>query len=146
MSKQLELQPGEQVFYRTASSQFARYSAGCLGIFALPFFGLGLVFLLGWGSTLYSDVVITSHRVMLKKSGPFRKRYRSIPLDQIYLVDGFRRFAANATLEAGLVQEMGQRVELDLLDGKTVHITIPRANVFMARLQDAANAEPASRE
>ena len=107
--------------------------------------------LFGWGAAYYSDVVITSRGVMLEKSGLLRNRrgHRSIPLDQIYLygVDG-------ASVTHGMVQRMGNAVtataftqnirwvDLDLLDGKTVRIVVPRTNVFFARLQDAMSAEP----
>ena len=38
-----------------------------VGVFCLPLLGIGLIFLFGWGMAFYSDVVITTQRVMLKK-------------------------------------------------------------------------------
>ena len=154
MSKTIELQPGEQLFYRTASSLGTRIMAHYfLGFVLLPLFGIGIMFLFGWGLAYYSDVAITSRRVMLKKSGLFRNRrgHRSIPLDQIYLYgeDGqsvtqgtAQGFGNVATVTA--VTRTVKWVELDLQDGKTVKIAIPRTNVFLARLQDAMNAEPSA--
>ena len=144
MSKGIELEPGEQVIYRTATPLGMRIMVHYfVGISTVLFFGLGLFFLFGWGFPFYSDAVITTQRVMLRKSGLFRSSagYRSIPLDQIYLSEAWM-----ATITAGdrgvdaAIARSTQRVELDLLDGKTVVITVPRANVFVARLEDAKNA------
>ena len=145
MSKRVDLNPGEEIMYRTRTSASYRfmyhYFAGCL---TAPLFGLGLILLFGWGIAFYSDVLITNQRVMLKKSGLFRgsRGHRSIPLDQIYLSEGWRFVGGGASLEHTLARGI-QRVELDLLDGDTVVISMPRANVFMARLQDAIEASNA---
>ena len=142
MSKRIELNQGEQILYRTATSVGTRFMYHYfLGVFCLPLLGIGLIFLFGWGLAFYSDVVITTQRVMLKKSGLFRSLggHRSIPLDQIYLGEAWRFTGGGASLESAIARSI-QRVELDLLDGKTVHIVVPRSNVFMARLQDAVNA------
>ena len=152
MSKRLELHPDEQMIYRTASAPLARFMLYFVGIFLLPLFGLGFWFLFGWGFGIYSDVVITSRRLMLKKSGLFRNRggHRSIPLDQIYLAD-----VAEFSVTQGTAQGWGtgggfiatgtavtqnvQVIELDLVNGKTLKMRVARPNVFMARFHEATN-------
>ena len=146
MSKRIDLNPGEEIMYRTRTSAFIRfmvhYFAGCM---TAPFFGLGLMLVFGWGLSFYSDVVITNQRVILKKSGFLRGLggHRSIPLERIYLSGGWRFVGGDASLESAM-QRSVQHVELDLLDGKTVNISIPRANVFLARLADAIEAKNAA--
>ena len=129
MSKPIELHPGEQIIYRTATSLVARSAQYFAGIFLLPLFGLGIMCLVGWGFYHYSDVVITSQRLMLKRTGLFRGGYKSIPLDQIYLSEA-------TTINQGLVGWVG----LDLLDGKVVKIGVSRPNVLLARLAEAMDA------
>lgn len=139
MSKRVDLNPGEEIMYRTRTSAGYRFMYHYfLGCFTAPLFGLGLIFLFGWALAFYSDVLITNQRVMLKKSGLLRglRGHRSIPLDQIYLGEAFRFVGGDDSLESAIARGI-QQVELDLLDGDTVVISIPRANVFMARLRDA---------
>ena len=121
MSKRIELNQGEQILYRTATSVGTRFMYHYfLGVFCLPLLGIGLIFLFGWGLAFYSDVVITTQRVMLKKSGLFRSLGAAIdrsPLDQIYLGEARRFTGGGASLESAIARSI-QRVELDLLDGK----------------------------
>ena len=152
MSKRIELKPGEQFF----TVQPHRWERGfctttSLGSFASLSSGLGLCAYLAGGLPITQMLSLPPGGVMLKKSGLLRNRrgHRSIPLDQIYLygVDG-------ASVTHGMVQRMGNAVtataftqnirwvDLDLLDGKTVRIVVPRTNVFFARLQDAMSANP----
>lgn len=67
MSRKIELHPGEQIIYRTATPLLQRFGQYFVGIFLFPLFGMGIRALAGWGFYHYSDVVLTSQRVMLKK-------------------------------------------------------------------------------
>lgn len=126
MSRAIELHPGEQIIYRTAtplSWRMLQYGGGILFLM----FGIGIWLLAGWGIHNYSDVVLTSQRVMLKKTGLFRGGHRSIPLDQIFLSGSFW-------------WDVKQWVELDLQNGETVKVLLSRPNVFLARLKEAVDA------
>ena len=108
-----------------------------VGLFLAPVFGIGILFLFGVGSGCYSDVVITSRTLMLKKTGLLRnlRGHRSIPFDQIYVTGIMDRYYSGQHLSF-----TSRFAELDLQNGKTVKIQLPRVNVFFARLEDAMNA------
>ena len=102
----------------------------------MPIFGIGILLLFGWGTGSYSDVVITSRRLMLKKTGLLRnlRGHRSIPFEQIYV------YGTSDRIHIGQYASYTARfAELDLQNGKTVKIQHPRVHVFFARLEDAMN-------
>ena len=151
MSKRIELKPGEQFF----TVQPHRWERGFVPLLRWdllhPYLRAWAYVPIWLGGCLLLRCCHYLPGGDAEKSGLLRNRrgHRSIPLDQIYLygVDG-------ASVTHGMVQRMGNAVtataftqnirwvDLDLLDGKTVRIVVPRTNVFFARLQDAMSAEP----
>ena len=136
MARALRLDPDERIVYRTATNIFVRMGMYLVAFMTAPIFGIGIPVLFGCWTGCYSDVVITSRRLLLWKTGLLRNRrgHRSIPFDQIYVTGIMTR------TNIGQVPYTSSFAELDLQDGKTVKIQMPRVHVFFARLDDAIAA------
>ena len=126
----LSLMPQEQIIYRTRTLALVSAFITMAGVMTIPLI-VGLVILRTRRDV--ADLVITNHRLLIKRAGRSR-RYRLITLDQVYYHEYYEYYYAQYN------ESFGGNVNIDLKDGETVRIVgVPRPPVFFRRLQEATS-------